>query len=131
MFATWMTRCSLIIREIDKLLPEFNSYHPEIQFTIEKEVSTIFFLVLTVIRFSNKCITNWYTKPSCAGILLNFHSNTSKKTKCAVNISLLDSALNLSNPAFYPSSLMKVFSFLLRNEYPLSYVSRVINILEN
>ncbi|XP_044747193.1 uncharacterized protein LOC123308546 [Coccinella septempunctata] len=67
----------------DELLSEFNSYHPRIKFTIEKEKDgELPFLDIKVVRGEDgSLLTKWYVKPTNSGRLVNFHSETSRSYK--------------------------------------------------
>lgn len=69
---------------IPQILSFFNSYHPCLYFTVEKEYhNSLPFLDVFNIRNTNGSLyTDWYTKPTYTGSLLNFfsqHSTIKKK----------------------------------------------------
>ena len=67
----------------DLVLQHFNDYDPNIQFTLEKPSNnTINFLDMSLtVTVNGSVITNWYRKPTHAGLYLNFlsHSPISQK----------------------------------------------------
>ena len=58
----------------DVLLEQFNSFHPRLQFTVERGGDIINFLDITVSN-NNRSIFDWYRKPMFSGRFLNFYSN--------------------------------------------------------
>ncbi|XP_075150624.1 uncharacterized protein LOC142224722 [Haematobia irritans] len=66
-------------QEIMKLL---NSYHTKIQFTIEKEKNgEIPYLDMKMIKDGSSIITDWYTKTTASGRMINYHSTQPKTMK--------------------------------------------------
>lgn len=110
--------------EVDGLLGWFNSIHPKIQFTMEKEVSNMLaFLDTQVIRMADgELRARWYQKPTSSGILLNFKSHHPIAQKNSVVLGLLYRALKLSHADYYDENLKKVWEILDRNNYPRSFV---------
>ena len=110
--------------EIDNLLGWFNSIHPNIQFTIEKEVDNrLAFLDMLVIRTDvGELRTKWYQKPTSSGRLLNFKSHHPIKQKNSVVLGLLFRALKLSHAEYHVENLKKVREILNMNNYPRSFV---------
>lgn len=110
--------------EVDGLLGWFNSIHPKIQFTMEKEVdNTLAFLDTLVVRMPDGGLrTRWYQKPTSSSILLNFKSHHPMAQKSSVVRGLLYRALKLSHAEYYDENLRKVREILDRNNYPRSFV---------
>ena len=79
-----------IVREIkteniDQKLSEINSYHPALEFTIEKETdNSLPFLDMRIIRKDCKLSSTWYSKPTDTGLIMNFHSFAPQKYKQSV-----------------------------------------------
>lgn len=114
---------------IEPLMNAFNNYHPTIQFTIERESNrTINFLDVTIIRTDNSFETNWYTKPSYAGIILNYESNHPYPMKKAIISNLIYKMIKLSDKKFYNSNLEKIQQLLLNNAYPLSFIQKHVKL---
>lgn len=61
--------------EIEAVLASFNSFHPRIQFTVEKEKDKrLPFLDMVVIhRDDQSFVTDWYIKPIASGRFFNYH----------------------------------------------------------
>ncbi|XP_044755061.1 uncharacterized protein LOC123314019 [Coccinella septempunctata] len=79
-----------------ELLDKFNGFHHKLKFTMELEVDQkINFLDLTVMRNSNGSIcTNWYTKPTAYGSILNYFSEHSTVQKVGIIKKLYVSGLH-------------------------------------
>ena len=78
-----------------------NSYHPQLEFTIELPINNqISYLDLMIIKKKNKIVTNWYSKPTSKGRLLNFHSNHSISMKINNSKSFLNRIFGLSDNCF-------------------------------
>lgn len=113
--------------EIDLVFNAFNRYHPSIKFTLEQENQGILnYLDFTVYRMNDHILTAWFTKPISAGSLLNFRSSHPLSMKKAVIKNLTDRVVNLTSREFLPSLLPKIFLLLLRNTYPLSFITTII-----
>ena len=53
---------------IDLVLETFNTYNNKLKFTYELEQDTkINFLDMTIIRYNNTIITDWFNKPTSSG----------------------------------------------------------------
>ena len=71
-------------KHIEDVIHVFNSYHNKFKFTYEIENdASIPFLDVKLIRRNNSIITNWFTKPTSSGRLINFDSNHPIKQKRA------------------------------------------------
>ncbi|XP_057340580.1 uncharacterized protein LOC130677745 [Microplitis mediator] len=118
------TLLAVPVSEVDDLLGWFNSIHPKIQFTMEKEVdNTLAFLDTVVIRMADGGLrTKWYQKPTSSGTLLNFKSHHPIAQKNSVVLGLLYRALKLSHAEYYDENLEKVREILGKNNYPRSFV---------
>ena len=69
-------------KHIDLVLKTFNSYNNKLQFTYELEQDKkINFLDMTLIRYNNTIITDWFNKPTSSGRLINYRSNHPKQKK--------------------------------------------------
>lgn len=110
------------------ILNVFNSYHPRIQFTIEKENhNTIAFLDVLLIRNEKGIETDWYHKPSFSERFLNYTSEHPLQQKINIINNLKTRALSLSSERFHKKNLKYIEELLLKNNYPLSLIKKVLN----
>uniref|UniRef100_A0A8D8YCD0 Helix-turn-helix domain-containing protein n=1 Tax=Cacopsylla melanoneura TaxID=428564 RepID=A0A8D8YCD0_9HEMI len=118
----------ITLRSRNGNLNTFNSYHPDLQFTLEIENnSSLPFLDLNVIRNPDGSIdTCHYKKPTYSGRLLNFHSNQpySYKINCAKN--LISRTLNLSDSKYHKTLIPEIYSTLEENSYPRNLIKKLI-----
>lgn len=107
----------------------FNSFHPRLQFTVEKENNnSIAFLDLLLIRTEDNTIkTDWYHKPTFSERFLNFHSQHSFKQKYNIINNLKSRALKLSHPDFHQQNLNNITTYLTKNNYPKKLVKKLLN----
>lgn len=107
----------------------FNSYDPNLQFTIEAEKeNSIAFLDLVLIRKPNgSIITNWYTKPTASGRIINFMSDHPLQQKISTVNSFIHRIVNLSHPTFHEENFAKLKDILRNNNYPSRLVNHCIN----
>nr|CCQ71227.1 hypothetical protein Penelope-like1 [Cotesia congregata]CDH92814.1 hypothetical protein Penelope-like1 [Bracoviriform congregatae] len=112
------------VSEKNNLLGYFNSYHRDIQFTLEvEEGGRIAFLDVLVIRQPDgSLITDWYQKPTSAGRMLNYNSHHPVAQKSSVVFGLLHRALGLSHKKFHDVNRKRVEDLLKRNNYPVFFI---------
>ncbi|XP_018347291.1 PREDICTED: uncharacterized protein LOC108751554 [Trachymyrmex septentrionalis] len=113
--------------QIDRLLKHFNSFHPRLQFTVERGGNAINFLDITVLVNENQCYLDWYRKPTFSGRFLNFHSNHPLTQKKGTIFSLVDRAFLLSDSRFHTKNLTFIINILLLNDYPLDFIFDTMN----
>ncbi|XP_044761573.1 uncharacterized protein LOC123318845 [Coccinella septempunctata] len=113
----------------DELLLKFNNVHHKLQFTIERESeATIPFLDILLIRNEDGTIsTNWYTKPTSSGRMLNYRSQHPTSQKIATITNLMFRAIHLSDERFHRENELKITELLTKNNYPTTLVKRVLN----
>ena len=76
-----------IIREIkkddiDDKLVQLNNLHPNLAFTIEKEVKgKLPFLDMLIIHEGEQVSSTWFTKTNNTGLILNYHALAPKQYK--------------------------------------------------
>ena len=121
----------LIIQEdqVDNVLAQFNSFHPNVQFTIERELDKkLNFLELTICRNNdNTLTTTWFRKTTASLRYMNFYSNHSLAQKISI-IRMLGKRLQL----FCGSDTMErerdeVFRILKNNDYPSCLINRYLD----
>ncbi|XP_044755871.1 uncharacterized protein LOC123314576 [Coccinella septempunctata] len=112
-----------------ELLDKFNGFHHKLKFTMELEVDQkINFLDLTVMRNSNGSIcTNWYTKPTASGRILNYFSEHSTVQKVGIIKNLMFRAYSLSDVDFHRINEVVIKKLLRDNNYPINWVNRIMN----
>jgi len=113
--------------KIDFIFNKFSSFHPRLQFTLERGGDRINFLDTTVILEKNRIKIDWYHKPTFSGRLLNYWSHCPLSQKRGVIMGLADRAFLLSHPDFHQKNLIFVIKTLLRNDYPLDFIFNVIS----
>lgn len=120
--------CAVPYDKIDDVLLVFNSIHPKIQFTVEKETNcSVPFLDTKVIRnINNQILIDWYQKPTFSGRYLNFYSNHSINQKINVVIAMKNRVVKISDPTFLQKNLKILVSIFTNNGYPLSLINKLI-----
>lgn len=129
-FKRYVDDCVLAVpkNSVDELLTTFNSFHSKLQFTIEIETNnSLPFLDVILIRGNDgSIVTDWYQKPTFSERFLNFRSNHSMKQKLNIILNLKNRALTLSHPNFHSKNLEKIKSYLIKNNYPLSLIRKIL-----
>ncbi|XP_015120513.1 uncharacterized protein LOC107043495 [Diachasma alloeum] len=99
---------------VEEVRERFNSVHDRIQFTVEQETNNVLcFLDVEVHRGEDGTLrTNWYQKPTSAGIVVNFRSNHPTSQKIGVVFRLLHRALGLSDQEFHDENVRKTRQLL-------------------
>jgi Reverse transcriptase (RNA-dependent DNA polymerase) len=112
----------------DYIFNVFNSKHPRLQFTIEKEENaSIPFLELLLIREANgRITTDWYHKETWSGRYLNFNSKLPISYKRNTVTLLSNKILQLSENKFHEKNFNLLQSTLIQNSYPTSFFKNLI-----
>lgn len=115
--------------EVSEVMKVFNSYHHKLKFTCELEQNnSLAFLDTLVIReLSGKLKTNWYSKPSSSGRLLNYYSNHHIKHKIGTVKNLLHRSYHLSSTEYHKENINKIKLLLKMNNYPAAFTNRILN----
>lgn len=115
-------------KQID-ILNALNSFHPQLQFTIEEENDRqeINFLNLTARRTQNGISTNWYRKSFASGRLLNFFSSHKRTTIINTAENFIKTVLFLSDPEYFNSNKPKVIDTLRDNSFPETTIMALLN----
>lgn len=110
------------------ILLEFNSFHKNLQFTMETEVDgKIPFLDVLLIRNTDNTIsTDWYKKPSSSDRILNFLSSHPMHQKINIIKNLTKKCIILSDKKFLDKNVKRIKEILFNNNYPKNLVNRVI-----
>ena len=120
--------CGIPEEAIEEVVDIFNSFHPNIQYTLTLETDGgVPFLDTQLFRNNNnQIIIDWYQKPSNSGRFLNFFSNHSITQK----INLVKGMKNRLNLISHPSLLHKNLNILSKlfqnNGYPKSLVNKIL-----
>lgn len=119
-----------IIKKSDEkiILETLNNYHNKIKFTIEKEQNgKIAYLDMLIIKNNKKLITDWYTKPTSSGRIINFHSTQPFHTKFNTAANLIEKVLHISDEKFRNNNMNKTKHILLKNNFPIPIITNIIN----
>ena len=106
-----------------------NNRHPNIKFTIEKQINhSITFLDVFISGINNKNLTlQTYHKSTYAGLLLNFKSFTSFSYKISLIKCLIDRSFKFCNNwNSFHSDIKNIKSNLIKNVYPPFLSDKVI-----
>ena len=113
--------------EIHKILTNFNSWHPKLQFTMEVVGNRINFLDLTIIINEKRMLEfDWFHKPF-SGRYLNYLSTQPSSQKKDVITGMVDRALLLSSPKFHYKDIKFIINILLNNDYLIDFIFNIIN----
>ena len=112
----------------DKILRTMNIYHKKIQFTIEREKNmSIPYLDINIINDEGKIRTNWYTKPTSSGRMMNYNSTQPLKMKINTATNLIKKVLKISDEKFKKSNINRIRQILNMNSYPTYMINNLIN----
>lgn len=114
--------------KVNDLLLYFNNFHEKIRFTMEIESNkSIPFLDVMVIRQTDGTLrTNWYTKPTSSGRVINYFSSHPMSNKIATIKNLLYRSYKLSSLEYHEANLNKIKDILNNNNYSSTLVNRII-----
>ena len=135
------------LRYVDDILPAFdneqdslnflnllNNRHPNIKFTIEKQMKhSIAFLDVFIsgINYQNLTLQT-YHKSTYTGLLLNFNSFTSFSYKISLIRCLIDMSLKICNNwKSFHADIESIKSNLIKNAYPPFLINKVIKKYHN
>lgn len=120
--------CAIPSDNIQVTLTAFNSFHKNLQFTIEQEINnSVPFLDTKLIRLNdNKIILDWYQKDTASSRFLNFHSNHPKNQKFNTVIAMKNRIIHISHENFLQLNLKKLFNIFLNNGYPKHILNKLI-----
>lgn len=124
----------LIVPEVhlQDIFNEFNSFHENICFTMEKEhLNTINFLELTIKRGQDGRLSlSWYRKPTASLRYINFYSNHPQASKRNI-VTLLGKRLRaFTDLNTRKTEREKVIHILRQNDYPMSFILRHLDMTE-
>lgn len=115
-------------RHFSRILKEFNSIHPRLQFTIEHEQDQrLSFLDTKVHRCDNgSLLVDWFHKETWSGRYLNFDSFLPVSYKTNTVSLMTRKVLETSDEVFHAKNFELVTNTLLENGYPLKFIQRVM-----
>ncbi|XP_055542680.1 uncharacterized protein LOC129728278 [Wyeomyia smithii] len=113
----------------NEILTAFNSYHSDIQFTIEEEQNgRLAYLDMTLIRQADNSIrTEYYTKTIASGRLLNYRSIHPLSLKINIASNFISRVNDLSTNLTDTQKRNIIVQQLKLNDYPLSLINRCWN----
>ena len=106
-----------------------NNRHPNIKFTIEKQINhSIAFLNIFISGIANQTLTlEIYRKSTYTGLLLNFKSFTSFSYKISLIKCLIDRPFKIcNNRNSFHKDVENIISNLIKNAYPPSLIDKAI-----
>lgn len=114
--------------KVDFTLNIFNSYNPNLVFTVERETnSSVPFLDTLAIRNDDNVIClDWYRKTTSSGRYIPFSSYHPKKQKINAVLALKDRIEKISHPSFLQKNLLILKKLLLNNKYPLMLLNKLL-----
>lgn len=123
------TIAAIHVDVIDRTLEVLNSFHSDIEFTIEHEnkLKSINFLNLTIIRNEKTLRTNWYRKYFASGRLLNYFSSHKRATIMNTAVAFINTVLDLSDGMFFHSNKPIVEQTLKDSSFPESVMISLMN----
>jgi hypothetical protein len=117
--------------QLDTILDVFNTTHPTIKFTMEREQhGGIPVLDLFLRRENTTITTDWYSKPIASGRLLNYLSAHPPAMKYNVGLAFTNRVINLSHPKYRHKVFKKAEVQLRKNNYPPHVVKKIIKFVK-
>ena len=106
-----------------------NSRHPNIRFTMEKEIDhKIPFLDVFINNDTDFTVTSVYRKKTFTGLLTNYFSFTSRSYKLGLIRTLVDRAYKINNTWLgFHEDITKLAKILQKNLFPVHLVENTIN----
>lgn len=113
---------------IDAMLLTLNQHTKSMQFTIENESNNqLNFLNMTLIRDTNKVITNRFKKPFSSNRTLNFYSAHKRSTIVNTAAQHIKTIIELSDGRFFHQNKQKVIDTLRNNNFPETLIICLMN----
>ncbi|XP_055701741.1 uncharacterized protein LOC129801012 [Phlebotomus papatasi] len=113
--------------DVEALVPLFNSFHPKIQFTLEREQDGVLpYLDLSIYRDeTNVLSTVWYCKPSASQRMLNYNSAHPRSTIINVGKNLINRARSVTTKlgVNMDDTLRRI---LKKNDFPERVIRRML-----
>jgi len=104
-----------------------NLQHPNIKFTLEKEINNcLFFLDVKINKLMDKCVTSVYRKTTYTGLLTNFNSFTSFSYKVGLIRTFIDRSFKINNTNDgFKKDANDIKTILQRNLFPSHLIDKV------
>ena len=120
---------AIIKREDENIiLKTLNNYHNKLQFTIEHEQNdSIAFLDIKIYKLDNKLITNWYSKPTSSGRMINYLSTQPHNQKLNTAFNFINKVLTTSHDTFLDNNIKKIRNTLMKNNYPTYIINNLLD----
>ena len=115
--------------DVDMILQKFNSFHSNIQFTMEPERDRVInFLELSICRrLDGRLDIAWYRKPTASLRYMNFYSNHTITQKRNI-VTMLNKRLQaFTDQTNMISQRNEVRRILIMNDYPSSFIDRYLS----
>ena len=106
--------------EVDPKLVEINGFHPNLSFTIEREIDgRLAFLDMQLIHQGGQITSTWFSKPTDTGLILNYHALAPRRYKRSVVAGFIHRIFRACStwPHFH-ASVEKAKQILEHNQYP-------------
>lgn len=117
---------------ITDTLNTLNSFHSQIQFTMEKENNNrLPYLDVTIIRQGNLLKLDWYQKPTASGRLINFYSKHPKRVIINTATNFIRRVLNISDKEYHKTNINKIKDILTMNDFPYKTINDLIKKTKN
>lgn len=118
--------------EIENTLEIFNSYDPNLKFTIEKEDEkrSVPFLDTRLYRVEGRIHLNWYKKPTASNKIINYHSDHPMKMKLNSIKEMNRRIEKICHPTFIKKKLQREIEEDSRRKF-LSIKINIENIIFN
>ena len=111
-------------------MPTVNSLHANLQFTLEEPDSDgkLSFLDMCVTKEINGLYTDWYTKKTDTGVILNYNSVAPNVYKAGAVSGFVHRIFNSTNTwERFTYGMTKAERILRDNQYPLAFIQRIVN----
>ena len=104
-----------------------NTQHPNIKFTLEKEINNcLSFLDVKINKLTNNCVTSTHRKKTYTGLLTNFNSFTSFSYKIGLIRTLINRAFKINNTNVgFNKDVNDIKITLQRNLFPAYLLDKV------
>lgn len=113
--------------EIDNTLTILNSFHRQIQFTMEEETNNrLPYLDSVVIRQGHLLKLDWYQKPTASGRIINFNSKHPRRTIINTATNFIKRVLQISDDQFHDENKNKIRKVLDMNDFPRGTVEELM-----
>ena len=119
--------------QIEAKLAEINNSHPNLAFTIEREVDgSLPFLDMQIIHNDSFILSTWYSKPTDTGLILNYHFLALRRYNKSVVSGFVHRIFRAcSTWKHFHNSMQRAKVMLERNQYPPNFYEPIIKTLND